>query len=53
MLGPATAQQTAQGLREDCGVTCRKQGWEQMLWEVVPVSALTSAPVQLPALIPE
>jgi len=50
---PAEAQQTAQGLGGDCGVACLKQGWEQALWEVVPVSLLTSAPVQLPTLILE
>lgn len=38
VLGPAKAQQTAQGLSEDWRVTCLKQGWELTLWEVVPVS---------------
>lgn len=53
MLVPAKAQQTAQGLSEDWRVTCLKQGWELTLWVVVPVSMLTSAPLQRLTLIPQ
>lgn len=41
---------------EECGVTCLKQGREQMLWEVVRGCTLTSTPAQLlsdPTAVPD